>query len=560
MTVPASAAAGAIVFVDATVVDGTGEPGYPADVTVRDGRIASIRRTGTASTDAASAAAASAAAASTAAATRIDAAGLVLAPGFIDMHAHSDLAVIADRDHSVKLAQGVTTEVIGQDGLGYAPLDDNTAGPIRRQIAGWNGYDDLEITWRTVGEYLDRLDAGTPVNTAVLVPQGNLRAMSVGYQRRAATAAEVADMRAILRDGLAAGAVGLSSGLTYAPGMYADADELVSLCSVVGDAGGFWSVHTRSYGHGALAAFAETIRIAGDAGCALHLTHATLNFAANRDTGPAFLAMIDAALDDGIDLTLDSYPYLPGATTLAALLPSSIAEGGPDALLGRLRAGTGRDELAAELAAGSDGFHGESADWSLIAVAGVRSAALEPYVGRRISEIAQEEGRDPLDVVIGILIEDELATSVLMHIGHEHNVRAVMRHSMHTGGSDGILTGSRPHPRGWGTFPRYLGHYVREAGVLSLPECVRHLSGTPARRLGFSDRGLVREGFAADLVLFDPATVHDTATFDAPRNAPEGIRLVMVNGAVAVDAGRRTTDLSGHVLRSDPNRSQKGTP
>lgn len=526
-----------MLFSGATVVDGTGEPRYEADVVVGAGRIATIAQPNALQPDENS--------------RHVDARGRILSPGFIDMHAHSDLALLADASHVAKLSQGVTTEVIGQDGIAYAPVDDTAMHQVRRQIAGWDGNPaSLDYAWRSVDDYLTLLERGTATNAAVLVPQGNLRMLTVGQDDRRATAAEVDAMRDILRDGMAAGAVGLSSGLTYTPGMYADTAELESLCAVVAEYGGYYCPHTRSYGAGALDAFAEVIGIAERTGCALHLAHATLNFAANRDAAEPFLAMLDAARNDGVDVTLDTYPYLPGATTLSALLPSWFAAGGPDALLARLAGGQDRAALAESFAAGSDGFHGEPADWSVIEIAGVASAGLEHYVGSTIAQIADAEQRSPLEVIADILVEDELATSVLMHIGHEHNVQAVMRDSGHCGGSDGILVGTKPHPRAWGTFPRYLARYVRELGILTLEECVRHLAGTPARRLSLHDRGAIREGFAADLVLFDEKTVQDTATFDRPRQQAAGIDMVLVNGRVAYENGRTTDARSGTALRS----------
>ncbi|WP_243062570.1 amidohydrolase family protein [Humibacter sp. RRB41] len=539
----ARASSGKVLFAGPTVVDGSGGEPYVADLLVADGRIAAIDRS------------CEAVAAVVADARTIDANGLVLAPGFIDMHAHSDLAVLSDADHLAKLGQGVTTELIGQDGLGYAPVDDGAMHDIRTQIAGWNGEPPLDYSWRSMADFLARLDrgvegAGPPTNVAVLVPQGNLRMLAVGHDDRQATPAELDRMRGILADSLDAGAVGLSSGLTYAPGMYADQAELATLCEIVADRGGFYAPHTRSYGVGALDAYSEVIDIASATGCALHLSHATLNFATNRDALPRFLELIDEALEGGVDLTLDSYPYLPGATTLAALLPSWMSVGGPDALLARLRSGDRRDAIAEAFDAGSDGFHGERADWSVIQIAGVRSPELEGIVGSSVAELADAAGEHPVDVVIDLLLRDRLGTSILMHIGHEANVRGIMRHPVHTGGSDGILVGSRPHPRGWGTFARYLAHYVRDEGVLTLAECVRHLAATPARRLGLADRGLVREGFVADLVLFDPLTVLDVATFDNPRRPAEGFGAVMIDGRVVVDDGRRTDAVAGRVLRA----------
>lgn len=543
-----------LLFGAATVVDGTGAPRYDADVLVRGGRIERIARPHELPASSAD--------------RTFDARGLVLSPGFIDMHAHSDLAVLADGPHLAKLGQGVTTEVVGQDGLGYAPVDDTALSQIRRQIAGWNGNpDELHAGpattgrsadgWYSVDDYLRRIEDGSPTNIAYLVPQGNLRMLAVGQDDRPATRAELDTQCALLRDGLLAGAVGLSSGLTYTPGMYAGDSELEALCTVVAEHGGYYAPHTRSYGVGALDAYAEVIAIARHTGCGLHLTHATLNFATNRANAAAFLGMIDAARADGVDLTLDSYPYLPGATTLAALLPSWFASGGPDALLARLELvadrpnGAERARLVHSLdVVGSDGFHGEIADWSLIEITGVVTESLEHYVGRTVAQIAADEGREPVDVVAGILLTDELATSILMHIGHEHNVRAIMADAQHCGGSDGILVGSKPHPRAWGTFARYLCHYVRELGVLSLEECIRHLAGTPARRLSLRDRGLIREGYAADLVLFDAGTIRDAATFEQPRQQADGITAVVVNGSIAVENGHRTAARAGIALRA----------
>ena len=532
----------AVLFRRATVVDGTGAPRRPADVLVADGVIAAIAGPGTIE--------------ARPGVRVIDADGSVLAPGFIDMHAHSDLALLGDARHEAKLSQGVTTEVIGQDGIGYAPVDSRSLSVVRQQIRGWNGdLPDSVFDWNSVAEYLARLDqgpgaGGIATNAAYLVPQGNLRMLVVGFDDRPASPGEIRAMQDLLADAFEAGAVGMSSGLSYTPGMYASTAELEALCTVVARYGGYFAPHIRSYGEGALDSYAEVLGIARRSGCALHLTHATLNFAVNRDAAPAFLRMVDTALADGVDLTLDSYPYLPGATTLSALLPSWVASGGPEALLARIADVSLHDRIAHELdVLGADGFHGVPASWDAIEISGVENPDLLGYVGRTIAGIAAAESRGEVAVVLDILQRDRLATGILMHIGHEHNVQAVMRHRVHTAGSDGILVGTRPHPRAWGAFPRYLARYVRELGVLTLEEAVRHLAGTPAARLGLPDRGLIRVGFAADLVLFDPGTVSDTATFDVPRSAATGISHVLVNGRLAIDDGVRTTDLAGHVLR-----------
>lgn len=530
-----------LLFRDIDIVDGTGGPRTHGDVLVRDGRIAEIADS--IHTDA-----------------RVVGVrpGSVLAPGFIDMHAHSDLYLLTHPEHIPKITQGVTTEVIGQDGLSYAPIDDAALALVRKQIAGWNGNPaDFDFSWRTVGQYLDRLDQGITPNAAYLVPQGTLRLLVVGADQRAATTAEIDRMCALLAQGLDEGAVGMSSGLTYTPGMYADTGELAALCAVVASYGGFYAPHTRSYGAGALEAYAEMIGLAKATGCALHLTHATMNFGVNRGRAPELLAMIARARADGCDITLDTYPYLPGSTTLSALLPSWAMSGGPDAALDRLGDPAARSRIATDVDVhGSDGCHGVTVEWETIQISGVGNDELAEHVGRTVAEIAAERGTAPVEVFFELLVRDQLATTILQHVGHEENVRAIMVDAGHMGGSDGLLVGARPHPRAWGTFPRYLSRYVRELGVLGLEDCVHHLTGRPAARLRLAERGLIRPGFAADLVVFDPATIHDTATFEQPRQQARGIQHVLVNGEFAVENGTATGVRAGRALRMDATREE----
>ncbi|WP_449407744.1 family 20 glycosylhydrolase [Microbacterium maritypicum] len=540
------------VYRRATVVDGTGGSRFTADVFVEGARVAAVVRAGTSAPELPESA------------VEVDATGLVLAPGFIDMHAHSELAILTGAAHTAKIRQGVTTEVVGQDGLGYAPLDDRAAGVVPAQIAGWNGAP-ASVPWRRMDDLLRAFDETGVANTAALVPQGNLRMIVVGHENRPATAAEIDAMCALLGEALDEGAFGMSSGLTYTPGMYADTAELEALCRVVAERGGYWSPHTRSYGGAALDAYREALDIGRRTGCAIHLTHATMNFAPNRGRASELLALVDDALADGVEVTLDTYPYLPGATTLAALLPSRLAETGD--LLGTIAAldADGREAVRVELEEiGCDGFHGERADWSAIQIAGTGDAALGDLVGRTIAEIAETTGERAVDVVLDTIVRDAGATGILMHIGDEENVREIMRHPSHSGGSDGILIGARPHPRGRGTFPRYLGHYVRELGVLTLEEAVRHLSGTPAARLGLdrgdAPRGVIREGATADIVLFDPATVAAGATFEAPHEPPVGIVEVLVGGVPVIVDGEATGATPGRALRMPPPAHRATVP
>ncbi|MFI0784589.1 amidohydrolase family protein [Streptomyces lydicus] len=539
------------VFRDVRVIDGSGGPSYRADVALAGGRIAAIRRAGDAGPrpDAARVVAAD---------------GLALAPGFIDMHAHSDLALLRDPAHEAKAAQGVTLEVIGQDGLSYAPVDDRTLAEVRAQITGWNGGGpgdtSVDFDWRTVGEYLDRLDhgfdgRGIAVNAAYLVPQGTVRMLALGWEDRDATPDELTRMRQLVAEGLEQGAVGLSSGLTYTPGMYASDAELTELCRVVARYDGYYCPHHRSYGAGALQAYEEMLALTREAGCALHLAHATMNFGVNEGRAPDLLALLDEALDAGADLTLDTYPYTPGCTTLVAMLPSWASEGGPEAILARLKddATAARIRHAVEVE-GADGCHGVPIDWDAIEISGVADPALAGHVGRTVARTAAARGEEPWVTARRLLLDDRLGSTILQHVGHEDNVRAIMRHRVHTGGSDGILQGDKPHPRAYGTFPHYLGHYVRELGVLSLEECVAHLTARPAARLRLPDRGLVREGYRADLVLFDPDTVAAGATYDAPRTLPTGLPHVLIDGRFVIEDGRRTDVLAGRSVRRTPAR------
>ncbi|GAB2984005.1 D-aminoacylase [Streptomyces pseudoechinosporeus] len=534
-----------LVIRDADVVDGSGAPSYRADVVVDGGRIVSIVQE------------AAAAGCQRPNATReLDAEGLVLSPGFIDMHAHSDLALLRDPDHSAKAAQGVTLEVIGQDGLSYAPVDDRTLAEVRRAITGWNGHgDDIDFDWRSVGEYLDRLDhgfdgEGVAVNAAYLIPQGTVRMLAVGWDDREATPQELDRMRKLVADGMREGAVGLSSGLTYTPGMYAKDAELTELCRVVAEYGGYYCPHHRSYGAGALDAYKEMVELTRTANCSLHLAHATMNFGVNKGKAPDLLALLDDALASGADISLDTYPYTPGCTTLVAMLPSWASEGGPEAILARLK----DDETAERIrhhmeVVGADGCHGVPIEWDTIEISGVTNPALGDYVGRTVQESADLRREAPWTTARRLLLDDGLGSTILQHVGHEENVQEIMRHPVHTGGSDGILQGDKPHPRAYGTFPQYLGRYVRELGVLGLEECVAHLTSRPAARLRLPDRGLVREGYRADLVLFDPATVAAGSTFEEPRTLPAGIPYVLVDGRFVIEDGRRTDVLAGRAVR-----------
>jgi N-acyl-D-amino-acid deacylase len=373
----------------------------------------------------------------------------------------------------------------------------------------------------------------------------------MGADDRAPTADELRQMQELVRQAIVEGAFGLSAGLTYAPGMFADEDEMIALCSVLRGTGAFYSPHHRNYGMRAIEAYAEAIATAEAAAIPLHLAHTHLGFPNNKGRAPELLAIIDAACERGADITFDTYPYLAGNTYLHSVLPGWAFAGGAEATIARLRNLDLREQLRFELEeAGTDGFHGVPIDWSWIVVGGVGDETHSWAVGHAIGALAAQQGERPIDLFCRLAADDRLMATALHEVGNEENVRTIMQHPAHMAGSDGILVGARPHPRGWGTFPRYLAHYARELGILTLEEAVRHMTSAPAARLGLADRGLVREGMVADLVAFDPERIHDRATYDNPRQTPDGIPYVWLGGIPTVFEGKRTEHCPGRALRS----------
>lgn len=523
-----------ILLVGGRVIDGSGNPSVRADVAITDGRFSAVGKLGGVHSQ-----------------RIIDIDGLVVCPGFVDMHAHSDLRILTDSDHIAKVSQGITTEVLGQDGLSYAPMDDVTLGSLKVALRGWNGDPaGLDWDWRTVGEYLDRVDRGVAVNAAYLVPHGSVRMMVMGDSDRQATPDQLAAMGELVSQGLREGAVGLSTGLTYAPAMFADDEELVFLTRIVAELGGYYAPHHRNYGRHAIREYAACIAIARTSRVPLHLTHAHLGYEVNRGRAGELLALVDDALAEGLEVTLDSYPYLASSTYLHALLPPWVQSGGAEQLRERLSDPDDREAIRLDIEVhGHAAFHDVPVSWDAIVIAGVKETANERFVGVDLAESARREGVRPIDLFCDLVLSDGFGTTCIQHAGNEENVRAIMQHRCHTAGSDGILVGERPHPRAWATFPEYLGRYVRELGVLGLEDAIRKFTSLPAQRLGFWDRGLVRVGLWADAVVFDPDTIEAVATYDDPCRPSVGIRHVLVNGELAIEDGIRTQALAGRALR-----------
>jgi N-acyl-D-amino-acid deacylase len=523
-----------IIFSRGRVVDGTGSPPFRADVAIAGGRIRDMGDLG-----------------GVPARRRIDIRGLLLSPGFVDMHTHSDLQLLAFPRAEAKVMQGVTTEVIGQDGLSFAPADARTMATVRERTVAWNGeHAAVTYDWSSVAEYLNQFDGRTSVNVAFLVPHGTVRILVMGDEDRAPTAGELAEMRKQVRQGMAEGAVGLSTGLSYPPAMFASTEELVALCEETAACGGFFSPHHRSYGKGALDSYREMIEIAKRAGIGVHFTHCVMNFQGNEGRGTELVAMINALDPTEVEVTGDAYPYLAGSTSLASLLPPWTSVGGTQATLAALSGADTAARIRSQMEVeGTPGYHFLPILWETVAISAVETEANQRWVGKRVPEIAAAQGIDSFEAARRLLVEERLNVNVVLHVGHEENVRTVIRQSWLMAGSDGIMTGTMPHPRAWGAFARYLGYCARDEGLFPVEDIVRRMTSLPQRRLGQWDRGIVRPGFWADLAVFDPATVRDTATYQDPKRFPEGIPYVMVNGTLVKDEGAHTGVAAGRTLR-----------
>jgi N-acyl-D-amino-acid deacylase len=520
------------------LLDGTGAPWYWADVAVESGRIAGVGRLG-----------------GERARKVVRADGRMVCPGFIDIHSHSDLQPLAYPLHECKMRQGVTTDVIGHDGLGLAPVTPQTAAMLRRQLAGWNGDPDLVWDWGTITTYLDRFDGRTAVNVAMMVPHGTVRMAVMGTDQRKPSPDEMSRMRRLVDQGMREGAVGLSTGLTYAPAMFSDDDELVELCKALRPYNGFYAPHHRNYGMRALQAYADSLEIGRRAGVPVHLTHCHMAFPVNKGRAAELLALIDRARADGIEVTLDNYPYLVGATYMHANLPSWMHEGGTEALLQRLTSPEILARLQTEMeVTGSDGIHGVPLGWEMLQIGSILGGYDPSFQGMLLPEAAARAGQTPFQFFVDLLIRTRLGVSCLVHMGYEENIQAILQHPTHMVCSDGILIGDRPHPRGWGSHVRFLARYVRELGLLTWEEGVRHMTSAPARRIGAMDRGLVRPGMMADLVVFDPDRLRDTATYENPKQYAEGVDFVAVNGEPVVEDGLPTGATPGRSLREPYGR------
>jgi N-acyl-D-amino-acid deacylase len=516
-----------VLITGGRVIDGTGLPWFHADVAVEGGRVAAVGTLAQAE-----------------ARTRLDVAGKVVCPGFLDAHVHGDLALLADPHHEPAIRQGVTTYLLGQDGVAMAPASPSTLAYMRRYTAGFSGVHDLQLQWSSMAEYLACFERRCALNVACLVPNGNLRMEVMGLETRPPTADELKRMGRLLREALEQGAVGLSTGLDYIPSRYAQTDELIALCREMAPYGGVYVTHMRRYDpEGLHGSMDEVYRIGREGGVAVHISH----FNSRADLA---LPKVDAGRAAGVDVSYDLYCYLAGSTILGMIaLPPETQEGGPEPTLRRLRDPAERARLR-------DWFASPRVPLESVRLGFVAAPEYRRCEGMTLDQAAQEVfgGSGPEEVgrfVCEVLSASDLAVGcVVPHRQRgEEDVRALLRHPAMMAGSDGIYTGSFPHPRGCGCFARYLGHYVR-AGVWTLEEAVQHLAAHTARRFGLHDRGLLRAGMAADVVVFDPERIADRATYDTGRLLAEGVEHVLVNGELVLHAGRRTEALPGRALRA----------
>ncbi len=519
----------------ADVLDGTGAAAQRADVAVADGKIAAIGR------------------ALGDARQTIAAAGLTLAPGFIDIHTHSDFTLPLNQRAEGKIRQGVTTEVVGNCGYSVAPALPGRSGELRNYLAAsapWLTFRDA-----TFAEYVDAFPP-TSVNTVMQVGHNTLRLMTAGMEHRAARPDEIAAMARLLEEALDAGALGLSSGLFTAPGSYANADEMIALGRVLRRHDASYASHIRDEAAGVFAAVDEAAHV-GET-CDVHVQIAHLKISGTENWGGAakLLDRIEAARQRGVRVDADQYPYTSATNPLRNLLPVWLQDGGMAAMLDRLRDRALRRRVRDDIAAHGNASFGRLPSWDDVRIA--VSPGHPELAGRTIGDLARERGADAVDAACDVVLADDGHTRVVLRSMAEPDVRTILAAPFVSIGSDGNslapygVTGQgKPHPRFYGTFVRVLGEYVREQRVLSLPEAIRKMTGAPAAALGLRDRGLIREGHAADLALFDPATVADRATYDDPHRYAAGIQTVIVNGVVAVDRGEHTGALSGRVLRRD---------
>ena len=524
-----------VLIRNGTVVDGTGAPRYAADVGISRGRIEAIGSLGDAEAE-----------------RVVDASGHVVAPGFIDMHSHSDRSLLDDPGAESKIHQGVTTEVVGNCASSPYPMKPGFQDTMDRSHAS-----DLEWDWTDLDGWANRLEAnGISLNVAPQVGHSAIRIVAGVTDNRPPTADELRTMRRLAAESVEQGAFSMTTGLTLPPSSYAATDELVALMEAVSSYEGvFYASHARLWSGRHVKAVEECVEIGRRAGVPAQYSHMAIVDPRAYGEGPSMVEVIDRARSEGVDASYDMYPYTAAGTHLQQLIPEWAQEGGVDEMLRRLRDPDTRRRIVEETSKGY--FKGLPFEWDKLVISHVSTDANAGIVGKSIGDVASDRGMSGEETMLALIDEEDNNVGVVAHNRVESDVRFFMAHPQAMIGSDGnaisptgIYAGDRPHPRFYGTYPRILGRYVREQpAVLTLEEAVHKMTGFPARRMSFKDRGAVAEGYAADLVVFDPDTVIDLATFEDPHRYPAGMPHVMVSGELVVADGKHTGARPGRVLR-----------
>ena len=516
-----------VLLRNARIIDGSGNPWYRGSVGIQGEKIAAVGRVD-----------------ATDAARVIDCRDQIVSPGFIDMHSHADVMLLAEPLHPGKIHQGVTTDVLGQDGLSYAPVSSDTLQLLRRHLAALNGDPDIAWDWTSVASFLERFDRKAATNVAFLVPHCAVRAEVLGMEDRLASPAELDRMCRLVDEGMADGAIGFATGLDYTPQFWSDTDELVALCTVVARRGGLYVTHMRSsLGDRVFDPIREAIEIGRRSGVRVQISHLRGDSLRGTHTPQDILGLLEQARADGVDVTFDNYPYTRGSSLLHRLLPEWTHVGGPEAILRRLNDGAERQRIEAEMEAAET-------PWEHVTLASIDSPSSQKLEGWSIAEAANEAGKAPPAYVCDLLVETGLGVSYLSQsTSSEESLSSMLAHYLATSGSDGLCIGTKRHPRTYGSFARVLGEFVRERRAMPVEDAVRKMTSACALRIGLKDRGLVREGFVADLAVWDDATIRDRSTYDEPLVTAVGVSHVFVSGQLCLDNGTQTDATPGRALK-----------
>ncbi len=517
---------------DADIYDGSGMLPFRADIGIIGDRISKVGRIEARDAE-----------------EVIDAGGLAISPGFVDIHSHSDYYLLINPFAESKIRQGVTTEIGGNCGYSAAPIRGEVLEERKRSYR--ESYD-LDLDWTDLNGYFDRLAGkGISVNYAALLGYNTIRDSVMGREDRAPGEDEIKRISDTILSGMKAGAYGISVGFIYPPACYADKGELIDSCRIVSENGGILATHIRSEGIKILEAIEEVINIGREADIPVQISHLKTSGEDNWKKIDAVFDLIESAIDRGLDLSCDRYPYLAGNTGLQAVLPNRVFEGGVELQIERLRNRETRrgikEDMLKEMIPDA---------WDKVVISEVISDKNKDLEGKSVKEGAGIRGSDVFDFIFDLLVEERTEVDALFFSMSEENLHRILLKPYIMIGSDsgaraayGPLGRGRPHPRTFGTFPRILGRYVRDTGLLDLPTAIKKMTSDPCRRLGIDDRGLIKEGMYADIVIFNPAEISDTATYEHPFKYPSGIEYVIVNGVVTVKKGEHTRALAGRVLR-----------